>query len=161
MSIRQVTPDDVALMRDLRLRALQDAPMAFGSTYARELAFDPEVWEQRVRENAAGERSVAFVADPSAGMAVGAIDDDDSGLAYLRGMWVAPEARGGGTGRALADAVVAWAGDRGARRMVTQVTEGNDGALRLYTAAGFADTGEREPLGHSDAMTVVLERALP
>jgi ribosomal protein S18 acetylase RimI-like enzyme len=44
---------------------------------------------------------------------------------------------------------------------VTQVTVGNDAALRLYQRAGFADTGEREPLGHSDAMAIVLGRPLP
>jgi ribosomal protein S18 acetylase RimI-like enzyme len=154
-----VTPDDVDLMRDIRLRALQDAPLAFGSTYAREAAFEREVWEQRVRENAAGERSVGFVLEPRAGIAVGAIHDDAE-VAHLYGMWVAPEARGGGAGRALVDAVIAWARERGARRLVTSVTEGNDGALRLYERAGFADTGRREPLGHSGATTIVLERAL-
>jgi ribosomal protein S18 acetylase RimI-like enzyme len=75
-------------------------------------------------------------------------------------MWVAPEARGSGAGRVLVDAVIAWAGERGARRLVTSVTEGNDGALRLYERAGFADTGAREPLGHSGATVVVLERLL-
>jgi ribosomal protein S18 acetylase RimI-like enzyme len=161
MTVRRVSADDVDLMRELRLRALQDAPMAFGSTYARELAFAPEVWEQRVRANAAGERSVGFVAEPSAGMAVGAIDDDDPGLAHLYGMWVAPEARRTGTGRALVDAVVAWAAQRGARRVLTSVADGNPAATALYAAAGFVDTGEHEPLGHSDAVAAVLERALP
>ena len=158
---RRVTLDDVDLMRDVRLRALQDAPMAFGSTYAREAAFEREVWEERVRENATGERSVAFVLEPRAGMAVGAIHDDDPEVAHLYGMWVAPEARRGGAGRALIEAVIAWAAQRGARQMLTAVTEGNDAALRLYERAGFADTGAREPLGHSDAVTVVLERPLP
>ena len=101
-------------MRDLRLRALQDAPLAFGSTYAREAAFDPELWEQRTHENAEGERSIAFVLEPWAGMAVGATRDDEPGVAHLYGMWVAPEARGAGAGRALVDAVIAWAGERGA-----------------------------------------------
>jgi ribosomal protein S18 acetylase RimI-like enzyme len=43
----------------------------------------------------------------------------------------------------------------------TEVTVGNDGAARLYERAGFRDTGERGPLGHSDARTALLERALP
>jgi ribosomal protein S18 acetylase RimI-like enzyme len=160
MSVRRVRADDADLMRDLRLRALREAPMAFGSTYERELAFEREVWESRVRENAEGRDSVAFVLEPAAGMAVGRFPDDPE-IAHLYGMWVAPEARRGGSGRALVDAVVAWAVERGARRIVTQVTEGNDAALRLYERAGFADTGEREPLGHSDAMAIVLERPLP
>jgi ribosomal protein S18 acetylase RimI-like enzyme len=161
LTVRRVTADDVDLMRDMRLRALQDAPLAFGSTYAREAAFDRAVWEQRVRANAAGERSVGFVADPSAGMAVGAIDEREPDVAHLYGMWVAPEARRTGTGRALVDAVIAWAAERGARLLTTSVEVSNAAATALYAAAGFADTGRREPLGHSDAVVAVLERALP
>ena len=63
--------------------------------------------------------------------------------------------------RSLVEAVVAWAAARGARRLTTSVTEGNAAGAALYAAAGFADTGRREPLGHSDAVVVVLERALP
>ena len=44
---------------------------------------------------------------------------------------------------------------------MTSVTDGNAVAAALYTAAGFADTGRREPLGHSDAVVSVLERRLP
>jgi GNAT superfamily N-acetyltransferase len=146
-------------MRDLRLRALQDAPLAFGSTYAREAAFEPEVWEQRTRENAAGERSVAFLLEPWPGMAVGASHDDEPGVAHLYGMWVAPEARGAGAGRALVEAVIAWATDRGAQRLMTAVEERNAPASALYERAGFTDTGRPEPLGYSDATVVVLERA--
>jgi GNAT superfamily N-acetyltransferase len=76
-------------------------------------------------------------------------------------MWVAPEARGSGAGRALVEAVVAWATERGAKRLTTSVTEGNAAGAALYAAAGFADTGRREPLGHSDAVVAVVERPLP
>jgi GNAT superfamily N-acetyltransferase len=75
-------------------------------------------------------------------------------------MWVAPEARGSGAGKALLGAVVAWATERGGERLTTSATDGNSVAAGLYTAAGFADTGRREPLGHSDAVVAVLERRL-
>jgi RimJ/RimL family protein N-acetyltransferase len=75
-------------------------------------------------------------------------------------MWVAPEARGTGAASALVDAVIAWTADRGARTLRTAVTIGNEPAARLYARAGFVDTGRREPLGHSDSETAVLERAL-
>jgi ribosomal protein S18 acetylase RimI-like enzyme len=161
VTVRRVRADEVDPMRDLRLRALQDAPLAFGSTYAREAAFERELWQQRTRENAAGERSIAFVLEPWAGMAVGAIHDDEPGIAHLYGMWVAPEARGAGAGRALVEAVIAWATERGATRLTTSVEESNAMASALYTRAGFIDTGRREPLGHSDATVFVLDRALP
>jgi hypothetical protein len=43
---------------------------------------------------------------------------------------------------------------------MTSVTDGNAVAAGLYAAAGFANTGRREPLGHSDAVVAVLERPL-
>jgi GNAT superfamily N-acetyltransferase len=106
--------------------------LAFGSTLAREEGYEPEKWERWAAESAAGERQAIFIAEPAAGMASGVIDDDDPALAHLYAMWVAPAARGSGAGRALVDAVLAWATDRGAERLTTSVTEGSaaDGALR-------------------------------
>jgi ribosomal protein S18 acetylase RimI-like enzyme len=159
--VRRLGPGEVDLLRDLRLRALRDAPMAFGSTLAREEAYEPEQWERWAADAARGERQAVFIAEPGSGLASGVIDDEDPGLAHLYAMWVAPDGRGTGAGRALVDAVIAWAAERGARRLTTSVTEGNAGAAALYEHAGFADTGRREPLGHSDAVVAVLERQLP
>jgi GNAT superfamily N-acetyltransferase len=155
--VRRLGAGEAALLRDLRLRALRDAPLAFGSTLAREEAYTPEDWARW----GTGEGRVVFIAEPAAGLASGVIDDDDPTLAHLYAMWVAPEARGSGAGRALVEAVVAWAAERGAQRLTTSVTEGNVVGAALYAAAGFADSGRREPLGHSDAVVAVLERPLP
>ena len=65
-----------------------------------------------------------------------------------------------GAARALVDAVAGWTAAKGARALQTAVTIGNEAAARLYARAGFVDTGRREPLGHSDAETAVLERPL-
>jgi ribosomal protein S18 acetylase RimI-like enzyme len=76
-------------------------------------------------------------------------------------MWVAPDARGAGVGRALVDAVAAWARDRGCGRLVLSVTESNERARRFYVTHGFADTGERRPLREgSDAQTLILSKRL-
>ena len=97
---------------------------------------------------------------PPSGLASGMLDDAVAGLAHLFSLWVAPEARGVGVATALVEAVAAWAVDRGAQRLRTSVTLGNDDAARLYRRTGFVDTGEREPLGHHDARTALLERLL-
>jgi ribosomal protein S18 acetylase RimI-like enzyme len=74
-------------------------------------------------------------------------------------MWVAPDARGAGVGRALLDAITDWARDRGCDRLVLSVTETNEIARRAYGACGFIDTGERRVLREgSDLQTLILTK---
>lgn len=56
----------------------------------------------------------------------------------LRDLYVLPEARHGGTGRALVSAVSAAAAAAGAIRLSVQTEPDNGPALRLYAASGFA-----------------------
>jgi ribosomal protein S18 acetylase RimI-like enzyme len=163
--IRLIASDEAETLRDVRLRALADTPLAFGSTLARESAYPPERWAAWARDSAQAQSQATFFAVDEAsqaavGLVFGLVDAEDPTLAHMFSMWVAPEARRTGAGGALVEAIVAWATARGVRRMRTAVTIGNDGAARLYERAGFRDTGVREPLGHSDAELVVLERAL-
>ena len=68
---------------------------------------------------------------------------EHDGAVELAQMWVAPEARRRGVGRALVDTVVEWAGAREAR---LGVADGNAAAERLYEACGFELSGEVLPL---------------
>jgi ribosomal protein S18 acetylase RimI-like enzyme len=163
--IRRVAAGEADTLRAVRLRALADAPLAFGSTYAREAAYPRERWAAWASESADGRGQATFLAvdgesDAVVGLAFTVIDAADDALAHLFSMWVAPEARRSGAGGALVDAVVRWATAAGAQRVRTAVTVGNDAAARLYERGGFRDTGLREPLGHSDAEVIVLERRL-
>jgi ribosomal protein S18 acetylase RimI-like enzyme len=132
--VRRIRADEGARLRDIRLRALADAPDAFGSTYSDTVTRPPEMWTARAAENAAGEVSVLFVAEK---------DEQCVGLA----------------GRLL-DAVMAWARDRGAERVHLWVTEGNSPAIALYERFGFAFTGESAPV-RSDSALKELKMVLP
>ena len=94
-------------------------------------------------------------------MASGVIDDEDPALAHLYAMWVAPGARGSGAAGRWSKPSSAGPPSAGPSGSTTSVTEDNAAAAALYAAAGFADTGRREPLGHSEGVVAVLERALP
>jgi ribosomal protein S18 acetylase RimI-like enzyme len=89
------------------------------------------------------------------GTATGAEFVADPGVGHLYAMWVAPDARGAGLGRALLDAVVAWAKDRGCGRLVLTVTETNAAARAFYGACGFVETGDRAPLREGSALEVL------
>ncbi len=142
MRVRRVVEGEGGQLREIRLRALRDAPEAFGSDAAREAAYGPEVWAER----AAGAETVTFVAVDGprwVGMAAGR---PDGAAVRVLGMWVDPSARGTGAGRALLDAVAAWAASLGAERLELSVTDRAPAAAALYRAAGFVATGTERAL---------------
>ena len=133
--VRRIRADEGLQLRVLRLRALADAPMAFGSTLAREEAFPEHVWHTRAVEGASGTGRVTFIAEREGqwlGLATGVASDpikpDDPGP-VLVGMFVDPAERGRGLGAALVEAVVAWARSRGARGLSLWVTSSNGPAI--------------------------------
>jgi GNAT superfamily N-acetyltransferase len=156
---------DAALLRDVRLRALEEAPYAFSSSYAREAALRAGFWAARVAESETATTGAIFVAldaGRGVGMAGGFVPEDSHEAAMLWGMWVEPSARQRGVGRKLLQAVAEWAEDAGAERL--RLTLAQDEASRpaaaLYRALGFAETGESEPLG-SDPSSIALLMSRP
>lgn len=151
--VRRVRPDEGLRLRALRLRALADAPWAFGSTLAREEAFAESVWQERAARGAAGEGRVTYVAqhgDRWIAMATGLVADGPR--LDLVGMFVEPAARGRRVGGALVEAVAAWARGHGAARLYLWVTSTNEAGLALYHRCGFRTTGRSQPLDHTPSL---------
>ena len=143
-------------MRELRLRALADAPLAFGSTLAREEAFAEGVWQDRAALGATGESQVTFVAEDGecwVGMVTGLVAGPDEPRPELVGMFVEPASRGRGIGAALVEAVAAWARERRMARLYLWVTSTNQAALVLYRRCDFRPTGRRQPLDHTPSLS--------
>ncbi len=67
-------------------------------------------------------------------------DGDD---AWLEDVYVRGEAQGKGLGRALTEAAVEQARERGAKRIQLDVEEENATARAVYEKAGFGVKGER------------------
>lgn len=133
MDVRRLEPRDASLLRALRLRALREAPEAYGSTYEREVAFDDERWAARLAPDA----NPHFAVD-DVGLAAGMRDGD---VADLVALWVDPAARGTGVADALVAAVLDWARSEGLATVRLHVTAGNAAAERVYARHGFAPTG--------------------
>ena len=152
MDVRRLEPSDAPLLRALRLRALREAPDAFGSTYEREAAFDDERWAGRLAPDADPHFAVDDV-----GLAAGVRDGD---VADLVALWVDPAARGTGTADALVAAVLGWARQEGIPTLRCHVVAGNDPAERLYARHGFAPTGATYVRGRDGRSVVELAAVL-
>jgi GNAT superfamily N-acetyltransferase len=156
VEVRRIRADEGLRLRALRLQALADAPMAFGSTLAGEAAFADDVWHARASLSALGSDRVTFVAERGedwVGMATGLAADPEGGAGpVLVGMFVAPEARRAHVGVSLVEAVTGWAQARGDQHLRLWVTVTNSPAIALYHRCGFRATGRSRPVAHTPAL---------
>jgi len=164
VTVRRLRADEAKLFKDLRLRALADAPSAFAHPHDEISAKPDAYWDEMTRSVTEPGRHAMFVAEDEAtpvGMAFGTLPRDVPDVPHVGGMWVDPAARARGIGRALAEAVFDWARQRGYRRIGLWVTEGNRPAVALYERLGFVPTGRRDrhPFG-ANLSIVEMERAL-
>ena len=146
--IRPVTPDDLEVLIDIYL-----------DTAVHHAAIDPEVFHVPARDEIAvrlrrrisgrgetGEYVAAMIGDeivgsasvdiadpPSAGNMMRAVPTAEFGVSVVDG-W-----RGHGIGRALIEHLERWAAAHGIERMILNVSEANEGAIRLYHAMGYRD----------------------
>lgn len=152
--LRVVSAEDWKDFKAVRLRALADSPTSFGATLADATALPDTAWRTRI--DGPGPKIIGYVGEEP--VAVGGLfPPEGTSDAFIWGMWVAPEARGRGLGRGILRDLLARA-DRLGRTVLLHVTEGNDGARRLYEGHGFVSTGEREPLREGSSLWIELLR---
>jgi GNAT superfamily N-acetyltransferase len=157
IEIRRVRRGDEERLRDVRLRALADAPDAFGGTLDGDLARPMADWAALAADSDRGDAVAVFAAASEAnwvGVAAGRWQDRERGVVLLWGMWVAPEIREARVGARLVAAVEGWAREQGARTLRLCVMEGVP-AEGFYARLGFTPTGETEPLARDPALTEV------
>lgn len=158
--IRRIAAGEWRELRGLRLRALRDAPLAFGSTLERERAYDEARWRSQAKSAAAGADDVAIVAVADGrfvGMARGYLGPSEElqpqTVAWLIGVYVDPELRGRGVARALSAQDVDWARERGVAEVHLHVADWNEAARRTYAELGFTASGATTTLGHDPSVT--------
>jgi GNAT superfamily N-acetyltransferase len=157
--IRRLAPDDVGLLKELRLGALADSPSAFGSTYEREAAYSDVVWRFLLRPDG----HPTFVWEDrcgAQGMVVAVCDENDDSVVHLVAMWVRPVARGSGAADALVGRVLGWARERSSRIVRLRVTSGNEPAERLYARHGFVPTGRTDSRERDGRAEIEMEAVL-
>jgi ribosomal protein S18 acetylase RimI-like enzyme len=161
-TLHQITSPLASSYKAVRLRALQDAPAAFATTYARESQFSEADWQQRAA-NLCTPRSIGYLAhhqNEYCGIAVAFLTEQNAQHAELRSMWAAPEQRRTSIGRLLVTAIQSWARHRGARTFQLLVTSNNLAAISFYERLGFTTTGRTE-LYPNDPSLIEYEMSKP
>jgi RimJ/RimL family protein N-acetyltransferase len=144
MLIRLLTGEDAAQYQPVWLRALKEHPEAFGRDYSEERHVGLEQVAAQLNADPA-ERAVfgLFTEGTLSGIATlhRYVGRKTRHRAIIGSMYVIPEARGQGGGRALMGAVLEYArAQRGLEALIIAVTVGNEAARQLYLSAGFVST---------------------
>ncbi len=159
MEIRRIRPDEGLRLRALRLHALVDAPMAYGSTFAREESYPEALWHERAATGADGGNVVTFVAERGnqlVGMATGLVvglEPKNNSQPTMVGVFVDSSVRRQGVGVELVEQVVSWARARRWTRLIVWITSGNEPAIRLYRRCRFEFTGTARPSAHTPSLS--------
>jgi ribosomal protein S18 acetylase RimI-like enzyme len=150
-------------LRQLRICALEDSPESFGSTAMEAKRLDDADWRAWAKLGARSPTTAVFVAAEDGtlvGLCGSFLREHDPEVAQIVAMWVDPTFRGRGLAEQLLDAASNWSIAGGASDLVLDVTETNESARRLYTRAGFRETGTTTPL-RSNASILTLEMRKP
>ena len=143
--VRTFSPHEWRTYRAIRLAALAESPTAFGSTLTKESILSDEEWQSRLTRGCSSVMQrplVAEVGSQAVGLAWARIESTDRSVADLYQMWVDPEFRGRGIGRALLAAAIEWARLAGAAAIELGATYGDTPAMRMYAKAGFEPLAE-------------------
>jgi ribosomal protein S18 acetylase RimI-like enzyme len=145
VELHRLAPDEWRVWRELRLRALAEAPYAFSSTLSEWSGNRDTETRWRDRLTSVPLNLVASLGGEAVGMA--SATSPQGGEVELISMWVAPDSRRSGVATALIEAIGEWALAEGAIRVALDVRDDNMSAIDLYTACGFVDVGRSHNSG--------------
>ena len=156
--VTRIRSDQWRLLKNVRLRALEEAPYAFGTTLAGGKKRTDRDWQDMARDHATlSDRAyfMAYVGNSPCGMA--GCYRTTSDTVVLTAMWVAPEFRGQKIGEQIVRAVIEWAREGGATTLEAWVSENNP-ARFFYQKIGFEETCLTEPLRSDSKIQIILIR---
>lgn len=144
MKIRATEERDWMILKEIRLAALLDTPIAFGVSYSTAITNSDEQWKQRASPETQPKFWLAFKDDKAIGMIGSGMDQ--IGRYNLIAMWVESESRELGIAERLVNAVKSDAISRGFKEVFLDVSPDNLNASRFYKKHGFVFIGEEKPL---------------
>jgi ribosomal protein S18 acetylase RimI-like enzyme len=162
ITLEPITPEIALIFKAVRLRALQESPTAFSSTYAKESQISEDEWLKRsvrwASDGAVG--YIAFEEGNACGLVACYAEGEHPVRAHVVSMWVDPACRRAGVGKMLIDALIAWATAHGLHELKLMVVSVNQGAIQFYERIGFRKSGVTGPYPNDPAI-MEYEMLLP
>lgn len=139
--------------QDLRVRAVQDEPRAFGQTVAEAEAVTEEEWRERFREGI-----YLFVQSDRRNLGFGYLAPEkfekSKHVAWISNVYIDQEFRGKGAGRALIEALIKLGKETYPHivKIILYASTTQPAAVALYESLGFSKEGflEKEMLVDGD-----------
>jgi GNAT superfamily N-acetyltransferase len=150
VTIHRFVPEDWKRFRDIRLRMMEELPLAYGERLEDAHALTDAQWMKRVRGYTVGDHiRVAAVDEPGGewvGTMGGFLSAEDGDRPVLVSVYVAPAFRGSDSGitDALLLAIEDWARGYG-DTLLLHVHEDNLRARAAYAKRGFVEDGFTAP----------------
>ena len=138
VTVELIDPDQWSRLREIRLKALQINPEAFGGTFEKESAEDEAAWREKFNKNDFLIASVDGV--DGAIMYIEVLDGDFGATCWIGGCWSDPQFRGKGLFSAMMKFVDQQ--DRGWDVQGLGVWTDNYSAIAAYEKLGFVKMGE-------------------
>ena len=146
-------------LRELRLRALHEAPQAFASSLESERSQSRSRWRGLADASDRARDEIVLVVRGDrrwVAMAAGRWFDSGAGVAQLWGLWVEPGARGRGLGGSLVEGIAGWASAQQAAVLRLGVIEPAGTLTAFYERLGFDLNGETRTLSADGAVRAVF-----
>jgi ribosomal protein S18 acetylase RimI-like enzyme len=148
MEIRLLTPDDAEAYWEMRLEALKNHPEAFATSYEEALERKNPIEQVASRLKGDGDFTFGAFQENSLIGAVTLVQDKITKMkhrAHIVAMYVKPEHRRSGAGKALVTAAISHAKQiPEILKINLTVVSGNEKAKGLYSSLGFTTYGKEE-----------------
>lgn len=145
LHIGSISPDDWKKVRDIRIRAVTEEPAAFGENPVEAGTISEAVWRERL---ASGQYLFVKRGEELLGMGCQVIEKNEKSkhIAWIYGVYIAPEIRGKGWGKKLLSALVELARKQhpGLIKVMLNASATQTAAIALYESLGFTRVGVLE-----------------